>query len=104
MVPTRWLGFAILALAACGGTAVDPTNPTDGGGHDAQGDALGVDAASPDAHADGGGHDAQGDTTPEDAVVADAPGDAGYLACLSASGQLDGSLKTCQADTDCVIR
>jgi hypothetical protein len=33
----------------------------------------------------------------------DAPEEAGYLACLSAAGQLDGSLKTCQSDSDCAV-
>ena len=79
----RAFGLVVLALAACGGST--------------GGLSTGSDA----------GTDAQGDTSPgddiSDSAIADAPGDAGYLACMSASGQLDGSLKTCQSDTDCVI-
>jgi hypothetical protein len=82
----RWnasFGLA-LALAACGGSTSGLSSGTDSGA-DARGDAspgddLG-DAAGPDAF-----------------------GDAGYLACMSASGQLDVSLKTCQSNADCVIQ
>jgi hypothetical protein len=86
MASRRWIGLAVLALVACGGSTAEPVNPTDGGGHDAQGDsAPGSDAAA-------------------DVAVVDAPGDSpGYLACMSATGQLDDTLKTCQSDTDCVI-
>jgi hypothetical protein len=75
-----YLGVVVLALAACGGSAA--------GGSDS-------------------GTDARRDTSPGDdmidAAVSDASGDAGYLACMSASGQLDMSLKTCHSDADCVI-
>jgi hypothetical protein len=70
----RWSPIVAAALAACGGSSVD-TSTNDGGGDD---------SATGDAGA--------GDS-----------GDIGYLACMSASGQLDDSLKTCQSDTDCVI-
>jgi hypothetical protein len=77
-------GLVVLALAACGGTTGGLSTGTDGG------------------------TDAQGDTSPgddlSDSAVADASGEAGYLACMSASGQLDGSLKTCQSGSDCVIK
>ena len=87
MASRRWIGLAVLALVACGGATAEPVNPTDGGGHDAQGDgAPGSDAAA-------------------DVAVVDAPSDSpGYLACMSATGQLDDTLKTCQADADCVIK
>jgi len=87
MASRRWIGLAVLALVACGGSTAEPVNPTDGGGHDAQGDSSpGSDAAA-------------------DVAIVDAPGDSpGYLACMSATGQLDDTLKTCQSDTDCVIK
>ncbi len=76
----RWSLIAAAALAACGGSSID-TSTTDGGGDDA-------------STADAGGDDA--------ATIGDS-GDMGYLACMSASGQLDESLKTCQSDGECVI-
>jgi hypothetical protein len=79
----RWSPIAAALLAACGGSAID-TGTTDGGSDDARA-------------TDGGG---------DDSAPADAAGDSadtGYLACMSESGQLDESLKTCQSDTDCVI-
>ena len=88
----RWngpFGLVVLAVAACGGSTRGLSSGTDSG-TDARGDASPgddiSDAAIPDSYADAGS------------------GDAGYLACMSASGQLDGSLKTCQSDTDCVIK
>jgi hypothetical protein len=55
---------------------------------------------------DAGLHDALGDgPSDSDSVVTDAPDDApGYLACMSESGQLDGSLKSCQSDADCTLK
>ncbi|MGD0529461.1 MAG: hypothetical protein ABSE49_30265 [Polyangiaceae bacterium] len=54
-----------------------------------------------------GGNDSGTDAVPGDDIgdsaVRDGSGDAGYLACMNASGQLDGSLKACQSDSDCVI-
>jgi hypothetical protein len=77
MVSNRWVVMAALALAACGGTAVEAT--TDGGGDDASASDAGAGDAAPDS------------------------ADAGYLACFSASGQLDDSFKQCQTDSECVI-
>jgi hypothetical protein len=82
------MGLAILALTACGGVAADPVNPVDGGGHDAQADGP---SADDDA--------AAADAAPVDAST-DSPA---YLACMNQMGQVDASLKTCHADTDCVI-
>ena len=74
----------VLTLASCGSNVV-------GVGSGAGGSASSSTTASTGTTmADGGGTDAQGD--------------AGYLACMSASGQLDDSLKTCHADTDCIIK
>jgi hypothetical protein len=70
----KWIGLALLFFAACGGTTVESANPSGGGGSDG-------------GSTDGGASD----------------GDAGYLACMSASGQLYESLKACQSDTDCAI-
>jgi hypothetical protein len=83
MVRTSWVTVAAVSLAACGGSAIE-SSTTDGGGDDARA-------------ADAGGDDA----TPADAASDSASPD--YLACMSASGQLDDSLKACQSDTDCVI-
>jgi hypothetical protein len=83
MASQGWIGLAVLALAGCGGTAVGPNNTTDAGGGDAQADSP------------------PGDDV--DAAFVDS-GDAGYLACMSASGQLDPSLKACETDTSCVIK
>jgi hypothetical protein len=85
MASRQWIGLAVLAHMACGGSTAEPVNPTDGGGHDAQEDSAPGDDVS-------------------DAAVTDASGDAGYLACMSATGQLDDTLKSCQSDTDCVIK
>jgi hypothetical protein len=88
-MPRRTPRFAVLALvtmAACGGSTV--TSQVDAGGHDAASDG-----APPAADAEPG----------QDAVANDALAEAGYLACFNAAGQLDGSLKICQADADCVI-
>jgi hypothetical protein len=79
----RWIGPVVIALAACGGTSVGPSENTDAGNGDARAD---------------------GPSGDDDAAVADAPSDAAYLACMSASGQLDASLKACQSSTDCVIK
>ncbi len=85
MAPTARMVLVALGLAACGGATAEPT---DGGGSDAAADTSAVDALATDA--------------PTDAPV-DAYGDAGYLACMSATGQLDESLKACQSDMDCEI-
>jgi len=77
----RFAVLALVAMAACGGSTV--TSQIDAGGHDAASDG-----ASPVADAEPG----------QDAVA-----EAGYLACFNAAGQLDGSLKICQADADCAI-
>ncbi len=70
------------AHIGCSGLLVDTTNG-DGGEHDAQ-----VDGSS-----------SIGDAGPADAVVnADA-----YLACMTATGKIDESIKVCDADTDCRI-
>ena len=87
MAFTRWKGLVGLALAACGGTTAQPSSGTDAGA-DVRGDASSGDDLSDSAVAE---------------TSADAPADAAYLACMSASGQLDGSLVTCQSDGDCVI-
>jgi hypothetical protein len=80
----QWVGLVVAALAACGGTTAAPENGADGGAHDAQGDGT------------SGG---------DGAVIGDASDDAAaYLACMNDNGQLDGSLKSCHADTDCVIK
>ena len=88
MPPSRSLARIALVslLAACGGTTSQPV-ATDAGGQDAR-----VDGVAP------------GDDV-SDAASIDAPLDspAGYLACMSESGQLDGLLKACQSDSDCVI-
>jgi hypothetical protein len=86
MTLRRWkasFGLAVLLLAACGGS-VDSLQSGNDSGADARADA------SPD-----------GDVS--DSAAPDSSGDAGYLACMSASGKLDGSLKTCHSDSDCVI-
>jgi hypothetical protein len=86
MISSRWRSIAAVALVACGGTAADVS---DGGGSDAAStDAQSMDAAANDA--------SPGDATSDSAAP-------GYLACMSASGQLDESLKTCQSDSDCDI-
>jgi len=69
-----------LTLAACGGGTASESDS----GTDARADASPGDDVS-------------------DSAVQDTSAEAGYLACMSASGQLDGSLKTCQSDGDCVI-
>jgi hypothetical protein len=79
-----WDVLAVVAFVACGGSTASSTNAADGGDHDAQGD--------------GAPGDDVGDAQPDGAT------EAGYLACMSASGQLDGSLKACQSDMDCVIK
>jgi hypothetical protein len=82
------MGLAAVALVACGGSTAESATPTDGGGRDAQ-----VDGASADS------------SPGSDGAVVDAPADSpAYLECMSATGQLDGTLKTCQSDTDCVIK
>jgi hypothetical protein len=81
-------GLVVLAVAACGGSTGGLSNGTDSGtdsGTDARGDGSPGDDSS-------------------DAAIPDGSGEAGYLACMSASGQLDGSLKACQSDGDCVIK
>jgi hypothetical protein len=86
MTTRRWkvpFGLVVLLLTACGGSTGGLSGGNDSG-TDARGDASPGDDIS-------------------DSAVPDGSGDAGYLACMSASGQLDGSLKTCQSDTDCVI-
>ena len=70
--------FGVLPAASCGSTVVGPGA--------------------------GGGTTTTTSTTMNDAGGGDAQGDAGYLACMDASGQVDASLKTCQSDTDCVIK
>ncbi len=87
MASRRWLGVAAVVLAACGRSTAASTTAADGGDHDAQVDG------------------AVGDSAPgSDAAVVDAPGDSpAYLACMSATGQLDDTLKTCQSDSDCII-
>jgi len=80
--------LAVVALAACGGTTAQPSSGTDAGA-DVRGDV------SP-------GDDLSDSATPE-AAPADAPVDAAYLACMSASGQIDASLATCQSDGDCAM-
>ena len=81
------LGLVVLALAACGGSTAGVA--TDGGTHEAaSGDAAPSNDAAPGT----------------DAAPADAAGEAGYLACMSATGQLDASLKSCQSDSDCVMK
>ena len=88
MASTGWIGLATVALMACGGSTAESVNPTDGGGRDAQVDGAPADSAPG-----------------SDVAVVDAPADSpAYLACMSATGQLDDSLKTCQSDTDCVIK
>ncbi len=79
----RWMGLAAVALVACGGSTAESAPLADGGDRDAQ-----VDGAVGDS--------AQGFDAP-----ADSPS---YLACMSATGQLDDSLKMCQSDTDCTIK
>lgn len=74
----------VFSIASCGST-VSGT----GTGGTAGTTTTGTTSSSSSTMSDGGG---------------DAPGDAGYLACMSASGQLDGSLKTCQGDADCVTK
>jgi hypothetical protein len=84
--PARFAVLVLVTIAACGGSTV--TSPVDAGEHDAAPDGV-----PPAADAAPG----------QDAVADDAPAEAGYLACFNAAGQLDGSLKICQADADCVI-
>jgi hypothetical protein len=73
-----------LGFAGCGGATTQTANGGDGGGVDASAD---------------------GSAPGDDAPAADATGDApAYLACMSASGQVDASLKACQGDSDCVIK
>ncbi|HEY3817686.1 MAG TPA: hypothetical protein VGL81_10965 [Polyangiaceae bacterium] len=72
------------SLAACGGSTSELSG--DSGAVDARGDS------------------APGDDLGDSAVPDVSAGDAGYLACMSASGQVDDSLETCQADTDCTLR
>jgi hypothetical protein len=86
---SSWNGIPTLAvlLAACGGTTAQ--SATDAGAADA-----GADTVQPGT--DAGGVDG----------AADSPLDAppGYLACMDGSGQVDGSLKACKSDADCVIK
>jgi len=74
MIRRFCVGFALAVMAGCGGA-------TAGGPSDA---------------------------SPAEAAVDSGPADAGpdapYLACMSASGQLNASLKTCTTDADCVIK
>jgi hypothetical protein len=91
MTPSSWNGIPTvaiaMALAACGGTTAQPAT---------------VDAGGPDAHADvvQPGDDAAGGDAPADSPL-DAPG---YLACMDPSGQVDGSLKACKSDAECVMK
>jgi hypothetical protein len=76
---------------------VQPAEGPDGG-TDAQ-----VDAPQPGN--DAGGVDAPADSNAPLDAPADSPLDApAYLACMDASGQVDGSLKACHSDSDCVIK
>jgi hypothetical protein len=77
------VGLLAIALVACGGSEVSSASPRDGGSDGAADDApVGADSAPSDA--------------PTDAPV--------YLACMDSSGQLDGALKRCQSDAECVIK
>ena len=78
------VGFLAMALIACGGREVSSTDvrESDAGSDSAIGDA------SPAV-----------DSAPSDAST-DAPA---YLACMDSSGRVDGSLKHCQSDAECVI-
>lgn len=88
MVSTRWMGLATVALVACGGSTAESVNRTDGGDRDAQVDGAPVDSAPG-----------------SDVALVDAPADSpAYLTCMSANGQLDDTLKTCQSDSDCIIK
>jgi hypothetical protein len=80
----NWSALGAVALVACGGATTQ---------------SLGnVDAATADAGSDS-------PPPGDDAALTDAPLDApAYLACMSASGQVDASLKTCQTAADCVIK
>ena len=78
------LAIALVAFVACGGREVSSTDVRDD-----------------DAGGDGAIGDASSGT---DGAPSDAPTDApAYLACMDASGHLDGSLKHCQSDAECVI-
>jgi hypothetical protein len=72
--------MVLLTLTACGGSTAGESDA----GADARADASPGDDVS-------------------DSAVQDSSADSGYLACMSASGQVDGSLKTCTSDSDCAI-
>jgi hypothetical protein len=102
MRPTPWNRIALVAaLASCGGSTVQSASGGDGG-TDAQADAgpPGTDAGPPGTDAGPPGDDSGGLDAPAD-VPLDSPA---YLACMDPSGQVDGSLKACKTDSDCVIK
>lgn len=78
-----WSALAALALVACGGATADGSG--DAGVRDGQTDASSADGAGDDG-------------------ATDAAADAAYLACMSTTGQLDGSLKSCHSNSDCIIK
>jgi hypothetical protein len=44
-----------------------------------------------------------GGSTSTTSTTSTGTGGAGYLACMSASGQIENSLKPCTTDADCII-
>ena len=82
----------VLGVASCGSTVsgTGTVGATGSGGSSSTGTTTSSSSTATTTASTGAG-------------MGDAGDDAGYLACMNASGQLDDSLKTCQADSDCII-
>jgi hypothetical protein len=84
--------LGVLVTASCGSTV-------SGSG----GAAGGTTATTSSSGSSSGTTPTSSSSSSSGTIASDGGDDAGYLACMSTSGQLNESLKACQSDGDCAI-